>query len=73
MDGENIYFELISKNDDYSQDLRTMFLNIGDRLFKLLEKAEREGKTLEIDEEKLSENWDVFPEDAIRLVSRKKT
>lgn len=37
-----------STDDEYAQFLATVFFNIGDKLYPLLEEAEKEGKTLSL-------------------------
>lgn len=68
MTGFEIYDREIEKGGDYAQALRTMFLNIGEKLFPLLEDAEKEGKKLEIDETNLPDEWDGFQVENVKLV-----
>lgn len=65
MDGEKLYSELISKRDysgskadEYAQLLTTLFFQIGEPIFALLETAATENKTLAINPE--LENSDVL-------------
>lgn len=58
MSGKNLYNNYISKRDfsgskpdEYAQLLTTLFFQIGDPLFVLLETAEAENKTLAINPE----------------------
>ena|GEM_PF-2660970 len=47
--GQELYQLYTAKHDEYAQDLRTIFLNIGDKIFPLLEQTEKDHKRLKID------------------------
>ena len=67
MKGKDLFSKYINLRDDYARDLMTIFLNIGESIYPLLEKAEREGKKLSINEADLPDMWDSFTIDAVTL------
>ena len=68
MNGKKLFLRYIEMRDDYARELMTIYLNIGEKIYSLLEKAEREGKRLAINEDDLPELWDGFSDAQITLV-----
>lgn len=59
MKGIDLFEKILSEGGEYAQTVQTAFSVIGNDLFTMLEKADREGKKIEISE---SENDTTDPE-----------
>lgn|GEM_PF-1533437 len=61
-------FPIESKEREYAQELQTIFNNIGEAIYPLLELAEKDGKKLAINENELPELWDFLEAKDVVLV-----
>lgn len=69
MTGKDLFDKYtIENNEEYSQTLMTIFSNIGEEVYPLLERAESENKKLSIGESNFPELWDSFEVSDVILV-----
>lgn len=68
MTGKDIFLRVTSEKGEYSQLIDFLFINMGEDLYPLLEKAHAENKKLKYDESKVPEGiLDFFDEDLISI------
>lgn len=68
MDIFKIFDEYVKKGGEYAQTLQVVMINLGDDFFPLLEKAEKQGKKIQINETNLPDGWDGFTIADVELV-----
>lgn len=68
MTGKDIFQNITADRTEYSQLIIFLYINMGEDLYPLLEKADAEGKQLRYDESKVPEGiLDFFDEDLISI------
>jgi len=70
--GYELLRSITYRRDPYSQLLMTLYFNIGEALFPLLEDAERQCKRLAIDESNMPELWDEVTVENVIMINRTK-
>lgn len=60
MNGKKLLKKHFDSRSEYAKTLLTIYENIGEEIYPFLEKAEKQGKKLSIDESKLPKLWDTF-------------
>lgn len=64
MSGKEIYKKIVKERSEYSQLIGTLFIYLGEELYTLLEKAQKENKKIKVKKDN-SEFWDSISADEI--------
>lgn len=60
MNGKQLFKKYTDSDNEYAQTLLTIYRNIGEDIYQLLENAEKEDKELAINDSALPQVWDEF-------------
>jgi len=66
--GKELFEKYTKARDEYASTLLTIRMNIGDDIYHMLEKAEIEGKRLQINEDNLPDLWENFVKEDVIFV-----